>query len=338
MKFKHLTYQQRCVIQEKIKEKKSYQQIADRIGKTKAAIAYEVKNKRIKGEYRANYAQDLTELRRASANSLRAKYANQKLINWICKLMKRKRSPRDIAMRSKDKLYLQKDMQISHETIYKIVFNFKNNKNFKHLADLYQYLPRKNKKRHIRGHLNPYRAYNRYWRSIHRMPARLKKSFGVWQIDVMHIFKGYILVCVEVVSKKVMALPIKHLTSETCLQALQFLFSRVENIKAIICDRGAENTKFKEMQRMLNTRVYACDPGCPWQKGLVEGTIRLLRKDFPGNYDYKNITNKKVYRATALFNSMYRVSLGGQTTNQVYNRITLDGYRQFDSDLAGFGI
>ena len=75
------------------------------------------------------------------------------------------------------------------------------------------------------------------------MPERLNKSFGVWQIDAMHICKGYILVCVEVVSKKVMALPIKHLTSEACLQALKFLFSRVENIKAIICDRGAACTR-----------------------------------------------------------------------------------------------
>ena len=132
----------------KNQRKKSYQQIADMIGKTKAAIAYEVNNKRIKGDYRADHAQALTELRKASANSLRAKYANQKLTNWVCKLMKRKRSPRDIAMRSKDKSYQQKDMQISHETIYKIVSNFKNNKNFKHLADLYQSLPRKNKKRH----------------------------------------------------------------------------------------------------------------------------------------------------------------------------------------------
>ena len=91
----------------------------------------------------------------------------------------------------------------------------------------------------------------------------------------MHIFKGYILVCVEVVSKKAMAFSMEHLTAESCLESLKFLFSRVENIKAIICDRGSENTQFKELQRILNIRVYACDPGSPWQKGLVEGTIRL---------------------------------------------------------------
>ena len=126
------------------------------------------------------------------------------------------------------------------------------------MANLYKYLPRKNKKKHIRGHLNPYRAYKRYWRSIHRMPNGLKENFGVWQIDAMHITGGYILVCVEVVSKRVMSMPLKYLTADACLEALKLMFSRVENIKALICDRGSENTKFKEIQRVLNTRVYAC--------------------------------------------------------------------------------
>ena len=320
MKFNHLTHQERCVIQEKLEQRKSYTEIAKAIGKSKSAISYEINNKKLNGKYTADYAQKITNIKRTTSNSLRAKYSNQRLMIWIKNQLKRKRSPKDIAMRTRERFPQNKAMWISHETIYKIVFDFKNDKIFKYLADLYKYLPRKNKKRHIRGHLNPYRAYNRYWRSIHCMAEGLKNSKWVWQIDAMHIFKGYILVCVEVTSKKVMAFSIEHLTTEACLKALKFLFSRVENIKAIVCDRGSENTQFKELQRILNTRVYACDPGSPWQKGLVEGTIRLLRRHFPNNYNYKNLNNKKVYRAVALLNSMYRVSLGGQTSNQVYQR------------------
>ena len=38
------------------------------------------------------------------------------------------------------------------------------------------------------------------------------------------------------------------------------------------------------------------------------------------NINNINNKNKKIYRAVALLNSMYRVSLGGQTSNQVYQR------------------
>ncbi len=155
------------------------------------------------------------------------------------------------------------------------------------------------------------------------MSEKLKNTSGVWQIDAMHIKNGYLLVCVEVVSKKVMAMPLEHLTAEAYLQALKKMFSRVETIKAIICDRGSENTLFKQMQRILNTRVYACDPGSPWQKGLVEGTIKLLRQHFPNNYKYRNLNVKKVYKTGALLNTMYRVSLGKETANKVYYRSNL---------------
>ena len=284
MKYKHLTLDDRVKIENLLSKGKSYQKIAKSIGKTKSTISYEVNRKSCGGSYNAKLAQEITEIKRNSVNSLRSKYTNQGLMDELEFQLKRKRSPKDIASRFKEKFPQNKQMQISHETIYKIIFSFKNTNIFEKLANLYKYLPRKNKKKNIRGHLNPYRAYKRYWRSIHRMPNGLKENFGVWQIDAMHITGGYILVCVEVVSKRVMSMPLKYLTADACLEALKLMFSRVENIKALICDRGSENTKFKEIQRVLNTRVYACDPGCPWQKGLVEGTIRLLRRHFPNNY------------------------------------------------------
>ncbi len=318
MSFRQLNFNDRKRIKKCLEEDKSYAQIANLIDKHRSTIYYEIKQKSSANGYEPEYAQMLTELKRNTANSLRAKYTNQDLMNEVEHQLKKKRSPKDIPDRLKKKYPENEKMWISHETIYKVVFNFKGNKFFDRLANLQQYLPRKSKKRHIRGHLNPYRAHKRYWRSIHRMKDDFKKAFGVWQIDAMHIKGGYILVCVEVFSKKTMAMPLKHLTAEACVDALQFMFSRVRKVRAIICDRGSENTQFKRIQRVLNTRVYACDPGSPWQKGLVEGTIRLLRRAFPNSYKFKDLNPRKVYEECALLNSMYRVSLNGRTANNVY--------------------
>lgn len=318
MKFRHIKYQDRLVIQEKITQGESYSEIGKAIGKRKSAVYYEIKNKSKGDQYCAEYAQEATVRGKAVANSLRNKYANPRLMLLMRDFLKKGRSPKDIAMRVRKKFADDKSMRISHETIYRIAFTFKNRKTFKYLADLYQYLPRKNKKKHTRGHISPYRVKSRYWRSIHQMHEKFKKSFGTWEIDAMHIKNGYILVCIEVFSKKTMAIPVQNLTAISCLRALRDLFSRIKDVKAMICDRGSENTQYKALQRMLNTRVYACDPGSPWQKGLVEGTIRLFRRYFPKDCDYNRITPKNVYRVCALLNTMYRASLGKKTANEVY--------------------
>ena len=65
---------------------------------------------------------------------------------------------------------------------------------------------------------------------------------------------------------------------QTIQKACRFLFARVENITAVICDRGSENSGFKDWQRMPRAVVYSCASGKPYQKGLVEQTNGILRK------------------------------------------------------------
>ena len=57
---KHITYPNRLVIQEKLKQRASYSEIANAIDKAKSTITYEIKNKsKPDGEYCAKYAQEL---------------------------------------------------------------------------------------------------------------------------------------------------------------------------------------------------------------------------------------------------------------------------------------
>ena len=182
----------------------------------------------------------------------------------------------------------------------------------------YKHLHYKHKKKHLRGYLSQYRAKRKYFPSIRNISKQRKQYFSVWEVDTMYLRSGFIVVAVEKVSKKIMAMPISDLRAETMSNAMRFLFARVPQISAIICDRGSENVSFKNWQRFLNTRVYACDPGSPWQKGLVENTIRQLRYTFKRNTDYKNITNKGVYKEVARLNNMHRNYLNGLTSKQVY--------------------
>ena len=139
-------------------------------------------------------------------------------------------------------------------------------------------------------------------------------------IRCIYYGRGFIAVAVERVSRKIMAMPIANLKADTMARALQFLFARVEKIDAIIIDRGTENSRFRDIQRMLNTRIFACDPGAPWQKGLVENSIHLLRYTFPRKTRYEDISENDVYKAVANLNSMHRVVLNGKSSREVYSQ------------------
>ncbi len=62
----------------------------------------------------------------------------------------------------------------------------------------------------------------------------------------MHIQNGYIAVVVEKISRKIMTMLIPNLKAETLLASWKQLFSQVDNIWAIICNKGTKN-----LQRML---------------------------------------------------------------------------------------
>ena len=114
----------------------------------------------------------------------------------------------------------------------------------------------------------------------YRKTIKKEQAFSVWEVDMVYLRSGFIAAAVDRISKKIMAMPIPALFVT------------------------AVNVSFRNRQRFLNTRVYACDPGPPWQKGLAESTIRQLRCTFGRKTNYENITNKDVYKEAARLNNM----------------------------------
>ncbi len=106
-----------------------------------------------------------------------------------------------------------------------------------------------------------------------------------------------------------MAMLIPNLKAEILLEAWKQLFPQVKNIRAIICDRGTDNTSFKNLQRMLNTVIYACDPGLPWQKGQVENSIKQLRRYFDRKTNYLTLQQKNIFRSCTRINNMFSLFL-----------------------------
>ena len=232
-----ITYEDRCVIEKKRKEGWGCRKIAKELGLSKTAIFHELKSKsNLDREYRADCAHFQSEMIRYRFKKEQRKINNLPILNLVEKQLHRKKSPYDIACYIKKKY--PKKLHISHETIYKIIFSYKNIARHK-CENWYKQLRYKCKKRHVRGHLSPYRAKKKYFPSLRKISETAKKQFSVWEVDTMHLRSGFIVVAVEKVSKKIMAMRIPNLKAETMDQAMRFLFSRVvKDTHAIICDRG----------------------------------------------------------------------------------------------------
>ncbi len=71
--------------------------------------------------------------------------------------------------------------------------------------------------------------------------------FGIWKIDTIYMQNGYITVAVEKVSRKIMIMLIPNPKVETLSEVWKQLFSQIDNIQVIICDRGTKNMSFRNL-------------------------------------------------------------------------------------------
>ena len=311
-----ITYEIRVIIQNCITQGLSIRKIAKEVSLPKSTVYYEItkfKKGYLDVEYNAALAQILSDKIRVRLKTEQRRINNnEEVINEVEQLLKKRWSPYHIAIALK-----KKKLYISHETIYKIIFTYKNISYHK-CCNWYKYLSKKNKKWSKRGYITRSKLYVP---SIHKLGGNKKSLNNLWLIDTFYIIGGFILIAVENTSKLMLLQLVKDLKAETVTRAMQYLFARVDNVQGIIFDRGKENSMFREIMQMLRSSVYFCDAGSPWQKGLVEQSIGQLRSYLPRKTLYSSLSNKDVYKIQARFNLLYRSSLAGKNARQVYAQI-----------------
>lgn len=88
--------------------------------------------------------------------------------------------------------------------------------------------------------------------------------------------------------------------------------------KTITYDNGAEFTLWKEIERNLKTTIYFANPYHSWERGRNENANGLIRDFFPKGTDFKKLTQKDILRVTDLINNRPRKRLQWHTPLEVY--------------------
>lgn len=292
----------------------SKREIARRLGRSDSSIRAEIKRNSFKGHYVAIHAQSVAEKRVKEARK-RHPLKNKSVYKYVMKKLRSGWSPEQIAGRLKLMKPENKYWHLHHETIYRYIYA-KENKEKK----LWEYLPRKQKRRKKKYGRKTHRSRIPDRVSIHHRPKEVedRTEFGHWEGDSIEGkgHRGGIHTEVERKTRFMMASFLKNLTAdETAGKASQMFRNLPKQAKkSTTLDNGKEFVKHKE----FGLATYFADPYSSWQRGTNENSNGLIRRYLPKKTDFFKYQQWELDDMIAEINNRPRKCLGFKTPQEAF--------------------
>jgi len=325
MTYKHLTIEEREVIQLMLWQKESIRAIAKELGRSHSSISREIK--RNKPPERKVYTPRLSH-ERAVAN--RSKRGDKKMIkspalhDYVVTHLRLGWTPEQVAGKSEEDV----GVSISHEAIYQYIYAQIHRNGYGLLKpnceDLRPYLARRKKRRVQKGMRMSYRIEKGPLPSIEDRPKDidLRIDIGHWESDliVSKQSKFKLKTINERLSGLVFIEKIENGTIEKTNEAVIKRLSSVpkKQRKTLTMDRGSENLDYQEIEKELNMDCFYAHPYSSWERGCNENLNGLIRRYLPKKTDFKTISKKQIKKIEYLLNSRPRKRLGWKTPYEVF--------------------
>jgi IS30 family transposase len=317
-KRKPLTYEERQIIESELIEKKSFRKIGAMLDREHTDISRELERNAGKLlPYSADRAQ-LHADKRLLGKKTKILETNLPLKKYVIDSLRNLNSPEQIAGRLR-KQTTNPPGQVSHETIYKFVYEGK---------ELYKYLRTSRKKRRKRGKRKSRNTILERI-SIHQRPEEViaKSRYGDWESDTVESArssKSGLSVQYERKSQlcRIHRVPNKkaEATNEAIMKTIDSL--PLYLFKTLTLDNGTEGARHTEIRDEFEIETYFCDPYCSWQKGGVENLNKLIRQFFPKRTDFSKVSEEEIYVAQENLNNRPRKGLDYRTPNEVLAEVT----------------
>lgn len=269
---KHLTKEQRYVIQVLHKRKESKTVIASEIGVSKSTIYRELRRNSNKRSYNAEKAHMYASERKERFGYNRKFTDNVKKI-VVQYITKEQWSPEQIVG------YCQKTgiKMVSTERIYQFIRQDKAQG-----GNLYKNLRHKLKHRKRAISSNGTRIKDRI--SIDQRPekANNREEFGHFEMDLVigKDNKGAILTITERLSRHFICRYLQHgkVAKYVSQAVVEELLPFKEHVLSITTDNGTEFADHKTISKKLEATVYFAHPYSSWEKGQIEYSNKLLKQ------------------------------------------------------------
>lgn len=319
---KHISYDERQLIEKLLANKYKTREIARTMGRDHSVILREIS--RNKGQY-LPYEAIKAHLRyqhRLKGKKQKKMNENQLLKEYVIEKIQKDWSPEQISGRLKKYEYRRIGKKISHETIYSFIYSLegKQMKLFTHLRTKRPYRMNKHSKR--KSPVIPERI------SIHERPKEVesRQIVGHWESDLTFGNKQKSPLSVQY--ERAMQLVRMHIiASKRAEENNAAIINSIDSLalhlwKTITYDNGGENVKHTEIRDDFGIQTYFCDKYCSWQKGGVENMNKLIRQYLPRYRDFSKVTEAEILEIQEKLNNRPRKNLDYLTPNEMLAKHT----------------
>lgn len=165
-------------------------------------------------------------------------------------------------------------------------------------------------------------------RSIEERPKVVdeREEFGHWEIDlVIGKREGGDQVLLTLTERKTKQEIIRKLSGKT-VEAVERAIKKIKDscpwfsevFKSITSDNGSEFARLYELEERMGTKVYYAHPYSSFERGLNEGTNRIVRRFVPKGEKIARFSEEKIADIESWINTLPRRSLGYATAEEKF--------------------
>jgi len=291
-------------------------EIARQLGRHPSTIGRELRRNAAMhdGAYRPSKAQERTNGRRSRTRrgsaftALEWMLVEDRLVEgW---------SPEQISGR----LRREGTLRISHETIYKYIWNEKHAG-----GSLFRFLRQRTKKHRKRYATKERRGCLAGKRHISDRPAAVegRRQLGHWEIDTVHgTGRDSVATLVERVTSYTLIGKLSDLTARALNDRVLKLLRRPRRnlrlaFKTFTADNGTEFHSHVAIERKTGARFYFATPYHSWERGTNENTNGLIRQYLPKRTSMASLSQADCNLIAQRLNNRPRKRLGYATPTEI---------------------
>jgi IS30 family transposase len=308
--YKQLTLAQRYQIEALLQSGMSQILIANQLGFHRSTISRELKRSiALRGRTSGCYVAENAE--RKSRNRRKHKFKRVLLTADIkriiaIKMEQDKWSPELISKKHRQ-LVIPK---ISHETIYKWIWeskhtNTKENRDYKYL---YKEL-KHGKRRQKRGNIKDTRGSIPNRVHITQRPAIVEERtrIGDLEVDLM-MGKDHKSALLVLTGRTTLITMIEKLNGKTANEVTSKIKERLSRfsssyLKTLTFDNGKEFANHQEIAKAFNVKTHFTTPYTSQEKGTVENRIGVIRRFFPKKTDLRQVSKERIKQVELSINN-----------------------------------
>ena len=326
MQYQQITYEERRCIAKTLETDPeiSRAKIARRLGRSKSAVCEEIRRNRCPdGRYLACEAEEKTRVRKCQSRGAYKK-DNPYALEAIKDGLDKKWSPKIIAAKLKERYPEDRHRQLSHQTIYEVIWE-----NKACGGDWCKGLPHGRRRRKKRYGKPERRGQIKNRVSIEERPEIVarKERVGDWEGDSVAGCKGGggLVSMVDRRTQYVVLQRLKDGTARELNRSAVRGFRRHGELphETLTVDNGREFSDHESLSGKLRLDVYFAHPYHAWERGLNEQINGMVRWWFPKGTDFNKVSDHEVRRVEKLLNERPREKLGYRTPAEVMRELTV---------------